>query len=153
MGIDKEAIPKGFTKYEWYIGIDPGVTTGYAIFNSKKNEFMMVTSGKILEAMLDIQERFQNNINGHSHLIRIEDARKRGNSGAKSAAKAQGAGSVKRDSKIWEEWCEMHGYNYELVAPQRNMTKLDQKTFKQITGWEKQTNHNSRDSAMLIYGL
>ena len=153
MSINKEAIPKGFTKYNWYIGIDPGVTTGYAIFNSKKNEFLCVTSAKILEAMIDIQERFQNDINGHSHLIRIEDARKRGNSGARSAAKAQGAGSVKRDSKIWEEWCEMYGYNYELIAPQSNMTKLDQQTFKRITGWEKRTNSHGRDAGILVYGL
>ena len=37
--------------------------------------------------------------------------------------------------------------------PKRNITKMSQEYFKQLTGWKKQTNEHSRDAAMLVFGF
>lgn len=65
--------------------------------------------------------------------------------------KAQGAGSIKRDAKIWEEFCEHYQVDYELIAPKDNITKLSREVFKEITGWTGRTSEHSRDATMLIF--
>ena len=45
------------------------------------------------------------------------------------------------------------GVEFEMVAPKRNITKMSQEYFKQLTGWKKQTNEHSRDAAMLVFGF
>jgi len=143
-----EDIPKGFYVYEVYIGVDTGTTTAIAVYYPSEDQFQRLESGGILD-MMDIVLEYKNN---ESLLIRIEDARKRGHSGKDAAARAQGAGSVKRDGSIWEEFCEKYDLNYELVPPQSNLTKVDQQTFRRMTGWSKRTNQHKRDAGMLVYG-
>jgi hypothetical protein len=90
----------------------------------------------------------------------VEDARQRkwfGKMDAEQrkygAAVREGAGSIKRDCQIWEEFLEFMGIKYELVAPKNNKTKLDQKLFSNYTGWKERTNEHARDAAMLVYGF
>ena len=128
------------------IGIDCGVNTGYARTNN--GELQVVSSMSIIEAMACVAS-----YRGQMPPIKvyIEDARKRKwFTGGRE--KAQGVGSVKRDAQIWEEFCKHQGFEYELVAPKNNKTKLDAKSFKKLTGWTCQTNEHGRDAAMLIYG-
>lgn len=130
------------------IGIDPGTKTGLSVYDSEDGDLLKVTSGILIEMYYELLVW----VNG-KYLIRIEDARKRKWYGSQSNAKIQGAGSIKRDSKIWEEICQYHELNYEMVHPIKGGTKLDANTFKAMTGWEGQTNEHKRDSAMLVYGL
>jgi hypothetical protein len=131
------------------IGIDPGTQTGLSVYDTNKQELIAVKSGTIIEMYYELLEW----IESYDHKVRIEDARKRKWFGSNSKAKMQGAGSIKRDCKIWEEICDHHEINYEMVHPIKGATKLDAKTFKKMTGWDKQTNEHKRDSAMLVYGL
>lgn len=85
--------------------------------------------------------------------IRIEDARLRRWFGKTSREVLQGAGSIKRDCKIWEEFFELHDLPFEFVAPKNNKTKLDAKLFSNMTGCKLRTNEHERDAAMLVYGL
>lgn len=64
----------------------------------------------------------------------------------------QGVGSVKRDAAIWDDYLAGLGADYEMVEPKRNVTKLTQDGFKNITGYGKRTNEHERDAAMLVYG-
>ena len=134
------------------IGIDPGVNTGIAIYDTMTRDFIEIDCVKIHQAMQKIQELKTRHGASKIH-VRFEDARKRkwyGNSGRE---KLQGAGSVKRDSKIWEDYLIDLNVLFYAVAPASNSTKLTAEAFKKITGWKNRTNEHARDAAMLIYGL
>lgn len=138
------------SKVYYAIGIDPGVDTGIGVWNIATQKLDVVCSKNIVAAMEFV---FTAICERHMILIRIEDARLRkwfGNSGRE---KLQGAGSVKRDSAIWEEFCKYYRFQYELVAPSNNTTKLDSDSFKRITKWEERTNQHGRDAACLVIGM
>ena len=143
-----QTLPK---RFDFYIGIDPGVNTGIARWNRVERKFEQIYTASIVQVMDDVKAMMF--FGQDKFLFRIEDARKRkwfGNSGREQL---QGAGSIKRDCQIWEEFLNHCKANYEFVAPKNNKTKLDSKRFKQLTKWEKQTNEHSRDAAMLVFGL
>lgn len=131
------------------IGIDCGVNTGFArSFGGKLSELKTYT---IIEAMDDLLFYCKNGRNPVGVKIYIEDARKRKwVTGGRE--KLQGVGSVKRDAQIWQEFCEYYEFDYELVAPKNNRTKLTAEQFNRLTGWTARTNEHSRDAAMLIWG-
>lgn len=135
--------------YDYIIGIDPGVNTGYSVWNCKAKSLDAVDCLPIHEAMELVK-----NAHGKANiLVRFEDARLRkwfGNSGREQL---QGAGSIKRDCGIWEAYLKSLGIPYTAVAPKNNKTKLDAKTFERLTGWHLRTNEHSRDSAMLVFGI
>ena len=133
-----------------FVGIDPGVETGVAIWDSEKQEFKSIKSRNIIEAMADVRLL---TVTYRNIKLIIEDARQRTWFGTikgtkEDRNKAQGVGSVKRDCKIWEEFCEFNKLDYELKHPK---TKLKAPDFKKITGWQKQTNEHGRDAAMLVF--
>ena len=132
------------------IGIDPGVNTGFSV--SENGKLTRVESMRIDQALneVDVYDCLCR-ARGNSLIIYVEDARKRGCDPKTSAVKAQGAGSVKRDSKIWEDFLTGHGINFVLVPPQQNNTKLTADQFKKITKWQGRTNEHARDAAMLIF--
>jgi len=134
-----------------YIGIDTGVNTGIAVWDSGIKEFISVESQMIHEAMQTTQRWFSV-LNPTKTKVRVEDARQRKYiTGGRE--KLQGAGSVKRDAKIWEDFLTDYDIPYEMVAPKNNITKLSAETFKKMTGWQGRTNEHGRDAAMLIFGL
>ena len=131
------------------IGIDPGVKTGFAVWG--QGELHLVKSAMAVE----VEEYIKSRIPIHGVKVRIEDARLRrwlGDNETEVQRKKQGAGSVKRDSQRWEEFCKHHDIEYRLIAPRNNKTKLKSDKFKRYTGWAGITNQHGRDAAMLVYG-
>lgn len=131
------------------VGIDPGVKTGVAVW--AQGELVVVKSGYALE----IEEFILRRTRKHDIQVRIEDARQRkwfGSNEEKVQQKKQGAGSVKRDSQRWEEFCKHHNIGFTLIKPKSNKTKLKAPAFKSLTGWVGQTNEHGRDAAMLVFG-
>lgn len=135
-------------KYDYYIGIDTGTHTGLAIWDSKENKFDLIKTDKI-HVVIDIVKEYVFN---KSVFVRVEDARKRKWFGKNSNAKLQGAGSVKRDCTIWEDFLTYINAEFEMVDPTNNRTKLNAEQFKRITKYAGQTNEHNRDAAMLVYG-
>lgn len=132
---------------KYIIGIDPGVETGIAVKDLESGKLISVSSMKIHEAM---------NLPHGKCFVVVEDARKwngytKGNF-KQMRAKAQGAGSVKRDCKIWEDFLSDTNIPFLMVAPSQKGAKLDAKTFNKYTGWTERTNQHGRDAAMLIFG-
>lgn len=126
------------------IGLDIGTNTGVAL--AIDGELREVFSTTILGAFDYVLEHKE-------AKFYIEDARKlkwggynKGNTG-----RLQGAGSVKRDASIWEEFMEKHGLDYVLVDPRSNRKKVDAKLFQRITGYEGRTNEHGRDAAMMVF--
>lgn len=130
------------------IGIDAGVNTGIAYRNSKGS--VQLLSLPIHKAMEWVGE-----INSTEELaiVIVEDARKRKWFGKNSYAKAQGAGSIKRDCKIWDDFLKDLGVNYRMVHPLKGGTKWDAERFKRTFKIMQRTNEHTRDAYLLIAGI
>lgn len=134
-----------------YIGIDPGVKTGFAIICNNQKEALTVA---IHNAFPLIKQLLKRDDKIH---VRVEDARKRKWFGSKSKDKQQGAGSIKRDSKIWEDFLtELSSkkdskLTFEMLHPIKGGTKINKVLFKKISGITKVTSEHARDAYMLIH--
>lgn len=134
-------------------GIDTGVHTGVALWDTAEKRFLSVTTTGIVRAMDLIRETAAS---GKGVTVFLEDARlrkwiPREKSLSQFKGRAMGAGSVKRDSAIWEEFCKEYRIPVHLIAPARNTTKLSAEAFSRITGWTLRTSSHARDAAMLVF--
>lgn len=132
---------------KYLIGIDPGVQTGLSAWDGKK---LVVVESTVIHRAMDKLKNWT--AAGYMLLVRLEDARKRTWFGKAGREQLQGAGSIKRDCKIWEDFLTDNKIPYELVAPKNNKTKMNADLFKKITGWTGITNEHGRDAAWLVYG-
>lgn len=141
-----------------FIGIDPGVNTGYAVWDTEQKMFRVVATGDILDAMFVAKlARSQWGTEDTPTKVVIEDARKRKwlpqeKSISEYRGRLMGAGSVKRDCEIWESFCKRNGFDLILVPPQKGLTKWTAATFNRVTGWKGRTSNHARDAAMLVFG-
>lgn len=133
-----------------FVGIDPGVHTGFATWDATNQKFLAVSSTNISQAMLRVGALHRA---GELHSVTFEDARLRTWFGTKGREALQGAGSIKRDSQIWAEFLGQVGCAYKGVSPQSKGAKVDAARFARLTGWTGRTNEHARDSAMLVWGL
>jgi hypothetical protein len=140
------------------IGIDPGVTTGIAVWDCNERKYLLLTSCGILKAFERVELFTLGKDYGQVFVI-FEDARKRrgyyGRADDKfakyGAGIREGVGSVKRDCSIWEEWLKANAIPFEARKP-RN-TKMDAEGFKRLTGHQAQTNEHSRDAGLIVHEL
>ncbi|MCR5071191.1 MAG: hypothetical protein K6A62_04620 [Bacteroidales bacterium] len=140
-----------------YFGIDPGTETGLAIWDSDHRKFIQVETTTIVRAM-DCVRRYvlDEDEDRDLHLI-FEDARlrkylPRERTVSDYRGKLMGAGSVKRDCSIWEEFCKEYRVPFTAIPPQAGMTKWPAATFKAVTGWTGRTSDHARDAALLVFG-
>lgn len=132
------------------IGIDTGTHTGVAIWD-KPNKQLSLYTLPIHKAMILVRDMY--NEHGTGLFVRFEDARLRTWFGNAGREQLQGAGSIKRDCTIWEDYLKDLGVRNEAVPPKKNCTKLSADQFKKITGYTNRTSEHSRDAAMLVYNL
>lgn len=137
-----------------YIGIDTGVHTGFAVWDSSLKELEEVATLKLHEALLRVHALKRE---GVPLTVVFEDPRKRRwipreRSLGEQLGRRQGAGSVKRDAKVWEEFCTGMGIPFVMVRPAPGMTKWSADYFRRITGWTGRTSEHARDAACLVYG-
>ena len=129
-------------------GIDPGVHTGLALWNCKEQKFIKIQTLTIIQAMHELEIR--------RHLLReiwFEDARMRTWFGTAGREKLQGAGSIKRDCSIWQEFCEYHEIPFRAIKPARGQTKWPAPYFQKVTGWGERTSQHARDAGALVFGV
>lgn len=132
-----------------FIGIDTGKNTGFAVWDSIKQEFQEISTYKIHRAMERVLEWVQT---GSPVIVYFEDARKRQWFGSdKGRAQLQGAGSIKRDAVIWEDFLKDKGIAFVAIPPVKGATKWSVLNFNQVTKWTKRTTEHARDAALLVY--
>ena len=126
-----------------FIGIDPGVKTGVAVWDSKAKCFLEINTHTITMAMKQVKA-----ITGAK--VVFEDARQRKWFGGNANVKQQGAGSIKRDCKIWEDFLKEEGIEFEMIHPIKGGTKLAPQIFARTAKWKERTSEHARDAAMLV---
>ena len=132
------------------IGIDPGVKTGMALWNCKTQQFEFIKTLSITEAFQRCRMwKLGNGLNE----IYFEDARLRTWFGNAGREKLQGAGSIKRDCSIWQEFCEYYEVPFQAIKPAKGNTKWSAEYFKRLTGWKNRTSEHARDAAALVFGM
>lgn len=147
------------SKPDFYIGIDPGTTTGMCIYHRPSKKICTLQSGSILEMIFFLKGPvWWDRINYGQVFMRIEDARlrkwiPRQKTESSERGRREGAGYVKAHCAVWEDFCVITGIPFELVAPKNNRTKIPAGLFKKLTGWEGRTNGHERDCAMLVFGF
>jgi hypothetical protein len=133
-------------------GIDPGKHTGISTYSPKTKRLISCETTGIVKAMSIVGDHLYSD-----HYLSIEvwfeDARQRKWIPKKSGReRLQGAGSIKRDCTIWEEFCKYHKIPYRMFPPKQLKTKLNAEKFKMVTGWSGRTSEHARDSAMIVFG-
>ena len=131
------------------IGIDPGTHTGVAVWDTREGKFLSLETLPIHRAMVEVL----NLRIGRDIQVVFEDARQRTWFGkGDTNAKLQGAGSVKRDCSIWEDFCKDYGIPYWAKPPVKGATKVSAEYFKMVSHYTGRTSEHSRDAAMLVIG-
>lgn len=136
------------------VGIDPGMNTGLAVWDTSHRQFLDIRCSGIVDAMRYLAELQQTRQIG---LVVFEDARKRKwipreKNLSEFRGRAMGAGSVKRDCSIWEEWCNTFAIPFVSPPPRQGMTKWTDESFRGVTGYDRRTNQHGRDAALLVFG-
>lgn len=130
------------------IGIDPGVSTGFARFNTPAGFTELCTLGMYhaQERILDIVERY-----GADYvLVCIEDCRlRKWVDPSLGKERLRGIGSVERDCSLWQEFCERQGLAFVLVAPMAINTKMDKWEFAVVHDYPLDTSNHARDAGVL----
>lgn len=135
------------------VGVDPGHHTGVAVWDTSTRQFIEIRTTGIVSAMDYLTELHKEK---KIMLLVFEDARQRTwipreRDIRQVKGRAMGAGSVKRDCSIWEEWCSARGIQFIASRPKTGMTKLTDAYFRGITGYDRRTNEHGRDAAMLVF--
>lgn len=136
-----------------YIGIDPGRHTGFAVWDGSR--FLELDTKTISSALLEVR-RYAANFGRENITVYIEDARlrkwiPREKNISEFKGRAMGAGSVKRDASIWEDFCHEEEIRLVKVPPKNNTTKLSAEAFARITGYKARVSEHARDAAMLVF--
>lgn len=137
------------------VGIDTGVNTGVAVWDTSSRQLLDVRCCGIVRAMAFLSELHKER---RINVVVVEDARQRKwipreRDFKQVKGRAMGAGSVKRDCSVWQEWCEFNGIEFNPKPPKYNRTKLTSLQFQGITGYDGRTNEHGRDAAMLVFGI
>lgn len=132
------------------IGVDTGVKTGFAIWNKTKKCFDEISTMTITKALFKVKQLHDK---GVKMIVVVEDARQArfGRNTATDRHKLQGAGSVKRDAKIWQDFLTENDIPHVMVRPQKKITKMNKEQFTNQTGYTGSTSEHSRDAAMLVW--
>lgn len=138
-----------------YIGIDTGTDTGLAVWDTRAQRLTDVRTLKIHQAMRMVEELHE--AAAGNILVVFEDARQRKwipaeGTLSKWKGRAMGAGSIKRDATIWEDFLLDKRIPFEKVPPRPGLTKWKADYFAHVTGYKGRTSDHGRDAALLVWG-
>lgn len=141
-----------------YIGIDTGNHTGVAVWNTATQRFEEVVTLPLWRA-LEVVRQWRDDMREQGVALHVifEDARQRQwfpkeRSASEYRGKLMGAGAVKRDAAIWEEFLADHDIPYTAQPPRPHLTKWNVDYWQHITGWTGRTSEHARDAALLVFG-
>lgn len=140
------------------IGIDPGESTGLAVYNTETALFEVVQTFKGFYQAASTVDLWRSNISYNlpitgNFFVVVEDARLATfhRRGANQAARAQGAGDVKGICREWERMLINCKIPHRLVRPCKHLNLIaeNKKQFALTTQYTYRTSHHARVAAHL----
>lgn len=128
------------------IGIDPGQSTGIAIYEA----------GQLVELLTLQPHRVAQALQGADKVV-FEDSRlqshtwTRGKSIAATAKMARNVGQIDAWCSYIQAVCLDYGIDSHGVSPAGKGAKLDASRFQVVTGWTGASNQHTRDAAMVAF--
>lgn len=143
-------------KKRYAIGIDPGETTGVAVYDRKEKRIVQVFTSNFWETYYMGKNIW---LNFDEAVILIETAKRTGiyaryhekQQGALREKIAANVGSNAREADLLAAGLEKLGLDVRRVKP--TAKKWDAKKLKMITGIAYRTNEHVRDAIQLCWGL
>lgn len=141
-------------KTRFFVGIDPGINTGYAVYDAHLKEIVKMETTTFWSVFELIETHYPFNT-----VIVIETpkktrlyARQDGLEGHRQREKvAANAGGNAREAELLADGLELSGYTVLRITPTRH--KLDAREFARITKITEKTNQHVRDAVMLVFGV
>lgn len=141
-------------KPRYYLGIDAGLNTGYALWDSQERKFVEMGTSNFWELIKEMDTH------RHNTQFVIEDPNlnkpifmeRHANSSGREVLKiAQNVGSNKREASLIIEYCKREKLNHVVVQPTTSKWTADY--FKKLSKWQGRTSQHARDAAKLVIGL
>jgi hypothetical protein len=138
---------------QYTIGIDPGTSTGIAVFDRNSRQIVRAETLDFWAAYdlclaeyppaicdLIIEDCSKNKVQVYARLNAYRGSRVAAN-----------VGGVKRESQLLIDGLRRRGYNVVAIRPQGS--KWDTETVKRITGWNRRVSEHARDAIRLCFGV
>lgn len=151
-------------KPRYYIGIDPGKKTGFAVWDSVDKRFAEIATKTFWITVDEVaSSAFLMSYRSASRSmfkIVIEDPSQNrptffrpGTTPRQMQKISQNVGANKEHALLLIERFESLGFEVLRVRPSgKTQTKLSADAFKRIAGYKGRTSEHARDAAMLVFG-
>jgi hypothetical protein len=144
--------------YTYFIGIDPGADSGFAVWHKPTQAFTELKTLSFWEVAEKL-EWYKQNIEGvfvrleaPQHNPAMHQKTLQGAQGRKALRMAQNVGQNKKEAQLLAELLIRLELPHELCRPTKHSgTKLKHEQFALITGITKKHSQHVRDAAMLVY--
>ncbi len=138
-----------------YIGIDPGVLTGFAVVQSEGQKVLFWELYTLAFWECFDKLMFWHSNNKENLHVMIEDPNlnrptfyRNGQSVAAINKISQNVGANKRDAQLWIEFMDFYGIKYTAVRPTK--TKLNACDFAKLYNIHKPCSQHARDAFRLV---
>lgn len=146
-----------------FVGIDAGVNTGLAVWNSDSQTFLTLKTLNFFDALLELLElQKQAEEESFRFAVIIEDPNGNSPTFGKFDQQerrvrdtiSQRIGSNKRDAILISNFCQLQGFESFLIVPsKKSLTKLTKSTFAALTKFEGLSSQHARDAGGLVFGM
>ncbi len=140
--------------YKYIIGIDPGVTPGWALYDTQKEKLLECETlsgiGQLFARIILFTAVLGEDSEYDDYAFIVEDARKIYHPPDGKEGRKQGAFWIKTLCSEIGKYLEERNANY-VMRPPSKMKKMNSKLFNIYTGWEKRTSSHARDAALMCW--
>ena len=137
-----------------YIGIDPDIDkSGLCVYDRYADDKMQLFTASFFDVLQTIEEWNSR----RRTIVKLEagwlNKKSNWHGGKSNVAQkiAKNVGENHAVGKLIEVYCIRNNYQCHLITPKKHKVNAEQ--FKRLTGYDKRTNQEVRDAAMLVYGL
>jgi predicted nuclease with RNAse H fold len=141
-------------------GIDPGVKTGFSVWDREAKEFKCVETMDFWTVYRGLTCGFMYSAANTVVIIEVahhapvfRERKAKGLNENHAARLAQNVGQVMREAKLLAEGLRRCGYEVIEQKPLGKKGKAadDRAEFERVTGWTKQTSQHARDAARMAF--
>lgn len=150
----------GQTK-RYVIGIDPGVKTGFAVWDCDKRSFLFVETSdfwtvffRVMNAPILRKENTLIVIEVAHYAPTFRERKGKAENLHTMSRMARNVGQVTREAQLLVEGFRRLGYTVQEQKPlgKKKTAADDVEQFQQLTGWAERTSQHARDAARLVWG-